>query len=284
MPPERDAATVGPLVGATQTPVLGAATPERGIPSHLTVTVVVPARDEATRLPRCLRSLAGQTLAPHEVVVVDNASRDSTAEIASQAGARVVHEPVPGVWSAAARGYDAAGTDLIARCDADSEPPPDWIERIVRAFEEDPGLQVLTGPGDFYDLWGPPGRVASWVYMHGYVTAMTLALTHPPVFGSNLAMRTEAWRRARPNVHRTRDDIHDDADLSYHLTGRMRFDWGLWVGISPRPLFAARRRRWAVGMRTVLMHWPAHAPWRRFLGLSGPHLTSTRPTRGARLR
>ena len=38
----------------------------------LTVTVVVPAKDEAERLPRCLGSLARQTRLPQEVVVVDN--------------------------------------------------------------------------------------------------------------------------------------------------------------------------------------------------------------------
>ena len=249
----------------------------------LGVSVVVPARDEADRLPGCLASLADQTLPPLEVVVVDNGSRDDTAAIAARAGARVVREPVPGVWSAAATGYDAARGDLIARCDADSVLPHDWLERIVRAFELEPDLQVISGPGDFYGLWPPLGRSASWLYMRSYVAAMTLALAHPPVFGSNLAMRAEAWRRARDDVHRTRHDVHDDADLSYHLAGRMRFDWSLRVGISPQPLSTGRRQRWRAGMRTVLLHWPAQTPWRRAWGWSGPRLTTARQ-RAARRR
>lgn len=247
--------------------------------TRLAVTVVVPARDEADRLTRCLRALGRQTLQAQEVVVVDNGSRDATVEIARRWGARVLHERVPGIWPAAATGYDAAQGDLIVRCDADSEPPQDWLERIVRAFEQDPRLQVLTGPGDFYDLWRPAARCVTWLYMHSYVAAMTLALAHPPVFGSNFAMRAEAWQRVRTTVHRTRDDVHDDADLSYHLSGRMRFDWRLRVGISPQPLYQDRRRRWAAGVRTVLMHWPAHRPWRRYLGRAGPRLTTARRAR-----
>ncbi|RIJ54999.1 glycosyltransferase, partial [Clavibacter lycopersici] len=67
-----------------------------------TVSVVIPVRDDAGHLRACLQALAGQTVAPDEVVVVDNASRDDSAEVARLAGARVVHEPVVGIPAAAA--------------------------------------------------------------------------------------------------------------------------------------------------------------------------------------
>ena len=64
------------------------------------------------------------------------------------------------------------------------------------------------------------------------------ALAHPPLFGSNLAMRRDVWERVAGSVHRTRQDLHDDVDLSYHVgdVGTIRHDPSLVVGISARPL------------------------------------------------
>jgi glycosyltransferase involved in cell wall biosynthesis len=85
----------------------GGARVGRAVPRP-TVSVVIPVRDDAGHLRACLRALAGQTVAPDEIVVVDNASSDDTAEVARAAGARVVREPVVGIPAAACTGYDAA--------------------------------------------------------------------------------------------------------------------------------------------------------------------------------
>src|SRR5690606_38180984 len=98
------------------------------------ISVVIPARDDARHLDRCLRALATQTHPPWEVVVVDNASTDDTAAVARAHGARVVAEPRVGIPAAAATGYDAASGEVIARLDADSVPPPDWVARVGAAM------------------------------------------------------------------------------------------------------------------------------------------------------
>ena len=97
------------------------------------LSVVVPVLDDAAHLEECLRALARQTLAPYEVVVVDNGSSDDSVAVAQRHGARVVHEALRGIPSAAARGYDAATGDVIVRCDADTRAPVDWLERVHRA-------------------------------------------------------------------------------------------------------------------------------------------------------
>ncbi len=111
------------------------------------VVVVIPCRDDARFLEECLAALERQTRAADRVIVVDNASSDDSAAVAARFGATVIEEPLVGIWPAAARGYDEAfpDADLIARLDADSRPHPDWIARIVAAFDADPGLGVLTG-------------------------------------------------------------------------------------------------------------------------------------------
>lgn len=231
------------------------------------ISVVIPAYNEAGVLENCLASLAAQTYPAHEIIVIDNNSRDATAEIARSLGATVIAETQQGIWAASIAGYDAARGDIIARCDADSILPPQWLEMIAAHFT-DPELIALTGPGRFY---GAP-KLACWaadrLYMDTYFTTVGWALGNPPLFGSNFAMRRSAWRAASNAIH-NREDIHDDIDLSYHLpSGRVIYDKNLSAQISIRPLTNASTLpdRYAKGFRSIFIHWPEHAPWRRAIG------------------
>ncbi len=82
------------------------------------VVVLIPALDEEDALPRVLAEIPADAV--ECVVVVDNGSRDRTAEVARAAGARVVREPVRGYGQACLAGLAAAfGThpDPAARLD-----------------------------------------------------------------------------------------------------------------------------------------------------------------------
>jgi GT2 family glycosyltransferase len=93
------------------------------------ISVIVPVRDGAGLLPALLGSLARQTLPRDrfEVIVVDNASRDGTAELAARMGTRVVEEPVPGRSRARNAGVAAAEAELLAFTDADCVASPGWL-------------------------------------------------------------------------------------------------------------------------------------------------------------
>lgn len=216
-----------------------------------TVSVIVPSHNDAPMLATCLRALAAQTRPADEIVVVDNRSSDDTAEVARAAGARVVSEPVLGTLPATAAGFDAATGELLARLDADSVPPADWIERVVRSFDESPELAALTGPGVFYGKGRTIHWIAEHVYIGGYQWFVGGLLRHPPLFGSNLAMRAQTWARIRDRVHRDRREVHDDLELSIHLAPDMvvRYDPDLRVGVSARPFDSmrglGRRVAWA---------------------------------------
>lgn len=231
------------------------------------VSVVIPARDDAGALERCLTLLARQTVPPWEVVVVDNASTDDTAGVARRHGARVVHEPCPGIPPAAATGYDAARGDLIARLDADSRPGPDWVEQVVASMAR-PGRDAVTGTGWFYDLPRPLGRPAAVLYLGAYYLLTHLALGHTPLWGSSMAMRRTTWEQVRDHVHRHDPEVHDDMDLAFAMgpARRIRLEPRLDVGVSARSLRGTRqlRRRFARANRTLELNWRTSPPWERW--------------------
>lgn len=237
-----------------------------GRSTSVSVSVVIPVRDDAALLRRCLTALRAQRMPPVEVVVVDNASRDDTAKVASAHGARVVFEAAPGIPAAAAAGFDAASGDVVARLDADCVPPADWVERIAVAFARDPELAGLTGTATF--AAGPAWlrRPLSAAYLGAYLVVVSPALGHVPLFGSNFAVRRSAWREVRNEVHRRDTLMHDDMDLSMHLgpCRRIRRDRGLTVGMSIRALRGGGLLRVRRGFHTVVAHWPQELPWLRW--------------------
>lgn len=233
-----------------------------------TVSVVIPARDDAVALERCLAALSRQTVPPFEVVVVDNDSSDRTVDVATAWGARIVSERRIGVPAAAATGYDAARGEVIARLDADSLPDPWWVERIGARMAADPGLTAVTGTGRFVDLPTGAAVLASVVYLGAYYVLAHLALGHQPLWGSSMAVRRDAWIAVRRSVGRDDPELHDDLDLAFALGPhrRIRLDRSLHVGVSARSLRgrAQRRRRMDRAWRTLSVNWRRTPPWERW--------------------
>jgi len=230
------------------------------------IVVVVPSRDDAALLRRCLAALEAGTRRPDRVVVVDNDSSDDTADVARAHGATVVTERTRGIWPASAAGYDATTEDVIARLDADSVPARDWVERLAAHFAGPDAPDFLTGRGRFYG----PRHTVNWMGDHWYLGGLYAVvgpyLGHAPLFGSSMAMRQDAWQEVRGLVHRDRGDIHDDLDLSFQVRPWMRVvhDEAWVVGVSARPFDSwsalGRRLRWVV--TTVRVCWPESRPFR----------------------
>ena len=235
-----------------------------------TVSVVIPVKDDGVELARCLAALEAQTRRPDEIVVVDNGSSDSSAAVAAAAGARLTRCEEPGIPAAASHGYDRATGDLILRLDADCVPDDTWVRDVVEAFRAHPEVAAFTGGARFID--GPRLlRVPlAAVYLAAYAAAAGPALGHLTLFGSNVALRRDAWIEVRSTVHRHDPEIHDDFDLAFHLGERHRIRYlrGAPMGMSMRPFASgpAFLRRFRRGVRTVAVHWPHDFPpsrWRR---------------------
>lgn len=102
------------------------------MPSRPLVSVVVAARDGAHQLPILFDALSRQTLprSDFEVIVVDDASSDTTSTVVEASGiARAVRSDEPlGLPRARNIGIREAAADVIALTDADTVPDPTWLE------------------------------------------------------------------------------------------------------------------------------------------------------------
>ena len=116
------------------------------------VTVIICTLDRAALLRRCLDGLVGQTIARDrfEVVVVANAvSGDTVAVVENHVAAlpnlRLITEPVLGTSRARNTGLAAATTPLLAYIDDDAIPRPDWLHRLLDAFDQPERPQIVGG-------------------------------------------------------------------------------------------------------------------------------------------
>jgi dolichol-phosphate mannosyltransferase len=140
-----------------------------------TISVIIPARNEANRIRACLEAIVG---APgiHEVVVVDDESSDETAAIASRLGATVLSgKPLPNGWVGKAwalhQGVQAATGEWVVTLDADAVPHPQLAQAVVQRAQRD-GLRFVS-VGARFDCpskgaqWLHPAMLTTLVYRYG---------------------------------------------------------------------------------------------------------------------
>ena len=118
-------------------------------------SVVIPCRNAARTVGDAVASACAQSEPPAEVVVVDDASTDDSADAARQAGARVIRNAARrNAGGARNVGLEATRGDLVAFLDADAVAPKDWLARARQAFARDPTIAGVGGR----IVNGRPGR------------------------------------------------------------------------------------------------------------------------------
>lgn len=220
---------------------------------QVSISIVIPAYNEAENLRVCLDSIAAQTVQPYEVIVVDNNSTDETAAVAgSYPFVRVITERNQGIVYARNAGFDAARGDIIGRIDADTQLPDYWVDRITKFYENPShGEVTFTGGCYFYNLWTGQltGRLYDFVVHH--INRAFYGYYFP--WGSNCALPSSVWRQVRDEVC-MRTDVHEDLDLGLHLQSggfRTIYDSRLRVGAVAKRLVTEHRKLWS-----YVMMWP----------------------------
>ena len=100
------------------------------------IAVIIPVKNEEEKIERCLEAVFAQSLKPHEVIVVDGHSTDRTVERAREFPVKVVYEDYGAVGGARQVGIENAEGEFVAFTDADCIPERDWLEGLVKEFDE----------------------------------------------------------------------------------------------------------------------------------------------------
>ena len=205
----------------------------------MTFTVIVCAYNEEELLPGCLQSLLEQSLAPHEIIVINNASTDRTAAVASLPGVRVVDEPRKGLVIARETGRRVSSGDVLVYVDADCRAPRDWLRRVAREFEGSDPPAAVTGPYRFYD-WDLLGRVLLRLYDYSLAPATHVLAQYvfglgAVLYGGNFAVTRQALE-AIGGFDTTIEFHGEDTNLARRVStaGRVRLRQPCWVFTSAR--------------------------------------------------
>jgi Glycosyl transferase family 2 len=139
--------------------------------SSLKVSVLIPAYNQAQFLGDAIRSVLDQTYSNFELIIVNDASTDNTAEVVGQFDdARIrciTHEQNRGLSAARNTGIRVASGDLIALLDSDDYYHPDKLKVHIDFLEKHPDIgatynaryDLIPSLKTIRDLWRPPQRI-----------------------------------------------------------------------------------------------------------------------------
>ena len=169
------------------------------------ISVLVAARDEETRIGACLDALLAQDYPKEniEIIVIDDNSCDSTADIVNQyhqqdsriklISAGLNPDGLGPKKNALRWGIQASRGDLIVTTDADCTPPVTWLTTMVSYFQDTVG--VVAGPSILIadDHW-----IRHWLVLENLgniaIYAGSTGLGFPMgAQGANLAYRRQVW-------------------------------------------------------------------------------------------
>ncbi len=175
------------------------------------LSILIPARNEAHNLPILLQSLAAQSLQPSEVIVVDDASSDGTDRIAHAFGASVVSPgPLPDGWRGKTHachcGAQVATGELLVFVDADVRfEQPDGLRRLVDAW-----------PGGAYSLC-PWHAVETPVEHLSFFFNLNMVVGTAPdgLFGPLLLIDRDSYQRCGGH-ERVRDKVLEHFRMAHH--------------------------------------------------------------------
>lgn len=191
------------------------------------VSVLVPCHNARPWLAECLESLAAQTWRPLEVIVVDDGSKDGSAEVAADilqrsALGKLITQPNSGAAAARKRAFEAARGEYIQYLDADDLLAPDKIARQLARLSSLPGY-VASARWSRFSAGSPlPGGTPqpNWADLS---PADYLTLT----FDAGAMMHPAAWLVPRDVAERagpwnTRLTLDDDGDYFSRVVAASR--------------------------------------------------------------
>lgn len=199
------------------------------------VSVVVPVYNEEKYIKNCLDSLLRQTEKPDEIIVIDNNCTDKTIEIVKKyKGIKIIKEKKQGMIPTRNAGFNVSKFEIIAKCDADTILPPDWIKNIKNSFSRDPSIIGISMPIQFSDL---PVIARSLTLFYIYIFIPRLMIGVYPFLGPSYSIKKIIWDKVKNEICIDEKIVHEDIDLCLHVKkyGKIYHD-------GKTPVFSSARR------------------------------------------
>lgn len=171
------------------------------------ITVLIPCYNEGGGIGAVIKSFPRARIEKHgftlEIVVIDNNSSDSTAEVARENGATVLFEPQQGKGNAIRRGFNSISddTDYVVMLDGDDTYRPEEILRLVEPLHSNfcsvvigsrLGGKITEGSMTSFN------RTGNWVFSH--LVRYFFRVNVTDVLTGYFAWKREALVRLRPHL------------------------------------------------------------------------------------
>lgn len=145
------------------------------------ISIIIPAYNAASVLPRCLDSILVQTYKDFEIIVVDDGSSDDTSIILAQYASKdnrihPIQAKNNGASVARNRGLDLAKGDYIVFCDSDDMVSPDWLSKFMSCHDKadliSQGYVKSNGKKNCLSTKKYKGKhqIAEWIYAAAEIT------------------------------------------------------------------------------------------------------------------
>jgi len=184
------------------------------------ISIVIPVYNGGKTLAVCLESVFNSAYIQFECIVVDDHSSDDTQAIAEKFNTRIIRlEKQMGAAFARNRGAEAAEGDVLLFIDSDVKIYPDSLDKIVKAFEENPGIAALFGSYD--DQPGCPDFFSQYKNLFHHYTHQ-ISDTEASTFWSGCgAIKKEVFNEVGGfNQQRYANASIEDIELGSRLTSR----------------------------------------------------------------
>jgi glycosyltransferase involved in cell wall biosynthesis len=207
------------------------------------ISIVIPAYNEEKYIGDCIASVVSN--APEnllEIIVVNNASTDKTADVAAAfENVKVVNEPLKGLTRARQAGLLAASGDVLAYIDADTLVRKEWFDVLKSEFEKDTDLVCLSGPYRYYGLPEHKNIFSKYWYSnwykiwYGFADFFITFTKGYVVTGGNFVAKKQALE-AMGGFDTNIEFYGEDTDIARRLNkvGKIKFLKEFWLGTSAR--------------------------------------------------
>lgn len=223
-------------------------------PPGVRLSVIIPARNEQEALPLLLADLKNSTLAPLEIICVDDASTDGTAQvIRSTPGTTLVSAAQrPAGWLGKAwackQGAQAATGDLLLFLDADVRLAPHALAALITAYAAQPGVLSVQPYHTTYRWYEQLSMIFNLVQVAANGVATAFATRHAGLFGPVILMPRTTYDAIGGHAA-AKNSIVDDIALGQALQQN---------GIPYRLLLGGQQisfRMYGAGLRALLQGW-----------------------------